>query len=99
MNELSISQQVLSHLAYMQMAVGAEALPVKLENATKEKLGATAFLEHLLAVEVSTTEARGRAFLERFAFDAQPLMDWKLMNEPATAHGSGCQSVIRSRVS
>ena len=78
------------------MAAAAEALPGELEYATSQKLGHTAFLERLLAVEVSATEIRRRASLERFAslpspfrledfdFDAQPSIDKKLVNELAT---------------
>jgi hypothetical protein len=78
------------------MAAAVEALPAELEYAATQKLGHTAFLERLLEVEVSATETRRRASLERFAslpspfrisdfdFDAQPSIDRKLVNELAT---------------
>jgi DNA replication protein DnaC len=96
MTENSIYQQARSHLAYLRMAAAAEALPAELDHAAKEKLGHTAFLERLLGVEVSATETRRRASLERFAslpspfrledfdFDAQPSIDRKLVAELAT---------------
>ncbi len=92
----SLYQEARSHLAYLRMAAAAEALPAELEYATSQKLGHTAFLERLLQVEVSATEIRRRASLERFAslpspfrledfdFDAQPSIDKKLVNELAT---------------
>jgi DNA replication protein DnaC len=96
MSDNSIYQQARSHLAYLRMASAAEALPAELEYAATQKLGHTAFLERLLDVEVTATEARRRASLERFAslpspfrlsdfdFDAQPSIDKKLVNELAT---------------
>jgi DNA replication protein DnaC len=96
MSDNSIYQQARSHLAYLRMASAAEALPAELEYAATQKLGHTAFLERLLEVEVTATEARRRASLERFAslpspfrlsdfdFDAQPSIDKKLVNELAT---------------
>ena len=96
MSDNSLYQEARSHLAYLRMAAAAEALPAELEYAATQKLGHTAFLERLLAVEVSATEIRRRASLERFAslpspfrledfdFDAQPSIDKKLVNELAT---------------
>src|SRR5271165_1390158 len=96
MSNNSIYQQARSHLAYLRMAVAAESLPAELEYAATQTLGHTAFLERLLDVEVSATETRRRASLERFAslpspfrvddfdFDAQPSIDKKLVNELAT---------------
>jgi len=66
------------------------------ERARKEKLSHTAFLEHLLEIEVEATEARRLAGRLRFAslpapwtladfdFDAQPALDRKLVDELAT---------------
>lgn len=96
MSEQSIDQRARAHLAFLRMAAAAEALPQELEFAAAEKLGHTAFLERLLEVEVTATEARRRTSLERFAslpspfrladfdFDAQPSIDRKLVNELAT---------------
>jgi len=96
MSDNSIYQQARSHLAYLRMAAAAEALPGELEHAAAHDLGHTAFLERLLDVEVTATETRRRASLERFAslpspfrlsdfdFDAQPSIDKKLVNELAT---------------
>jgi DNA replication protein DnaC len=96
MSDNSLYQEARSHLAYLRMASAAEALPAELEYAATQKLGHTAFLERLLAVEVSATEIRRRASLERFAslpspfrledfdFDAQPSIDKKLVNELST---------------
>jgi DNA replication protein DnaC len=96
MSEDSIYQQLRAHLAYLRLAAAAEALPGELDHAKANKLGHTAFLERLLAVEVGATELRRRASLERFAslpsqwrladfdFDAQPSVDKKTVNELAT---------------
>ena len=96
MSDNSVYQQARSHLAYLRMTAAAEALPAELEYAATQQLGHTAFLERLLDVEVSATEIRRRASLERFAslpspfrledfdFDAQPSIDKKLVNELAT---------------
>ena len=96
MSDNSIYQQARSHLAYLRLAAAAEALPGELEHAAANDLGHTAFLERLLEVEVTATETRRRASLERFAslpspfrlsdfdFDAQPSIDKKLVNELAT---------------
>jgi DNA replication protein DnaC len=96
MSSASLYQQARSHLAYLRLAAAAEALPACLEHAASENLGHTAFLERLLDVEVTATEARRRASLERFAslpspfglddfdFDAQPGIDKELVRELAT---------------
>jgi DNA replication protein DnaC len=96
MTDQSVYQQARSHLAHLRMQAAAEALPAELEYAASQKLGHTAFLERLLAVEVTATDARRRASLERFAslpspftisdfdFDAQPSIDKKLVDELAT---------------
>ncbi len=96
MTDSSTYQQLRSHLAYLRLTAAAEALPAELEHAAKAKLGHTAFLERLLDVEVTATEERRRASLERFAslpapwrlddfdFDAQPSVDRSLVNELGT---------------
>jgi DNA replication protein DnaC len=95
-SENSIYQKLRGHLAYLRLAAAAEALPTILEDAAKNKLGHTAFLERLLDVEVAATELRRHAGLERFAslpapwrlddfdFDAQPSVDRRLVNELGT---------------
>ena len=95
-SDASTYQQLRSHLAYLRLAAAAEALPGELDHAKANKLGHTAFLERLLAVEVDATELRRRASLERFAslpspwrlgdfdFAAQPSVDQSLVNELAT---------------
>jgi hypothetical protein len=96
MSDASIYQQLRGHLAYLRLSAAAEALPGELDHAKAHKLGHTAFLERLLAVEVGATELRRRASLERFAslpspwrledfdFSAQPSVDRSLVNELAT---------------
>jgi DNA replication protein DnaC len=96
MSEASTYQQLRSHLAYLRLGSAAEALPAELDHAKEHKLGHSAFLERLLGIEVSATELRRRASLERFAslpspwrledfdFDAQPSVDRSLVNELAT---------------
>lgn len=93
MSENSTYQQLRSHLSTLRLASAAEALPSVLEQAKAERLGHTAMLERLLAIEVEATENRRRASLERFAslpapwrledfdFDAQPSVDKSLVNE------------------
>jgi DNA replication protein DnaC len=94
--ETSLYQQLRAHLATLRLAAAAEALPGVLEQATAERLGHTALLERLLAIEVAATRARRLASLERFAslpapwrlsdfdFDAQPSVDRALVNELGT---------------
>jgi len=96
MSEASIYQQLRGHLATLRLAAAAEALPSVLEQARTEKLGPTALLERLLAIEVAATTARRLLSLERFAalpapwrladfdFDAQPSVDRALVNELGT---------------
>jgi DNA replication protein DnaC len=96
MSEDSLYQQLRGHLSYLRMYASAEVLPEELDYATKKNLTHTAFLKRLLEVEVSATEARRRAGLERFArlpapwrisdfdFDAQPAVDKKMVEELAT---------------
>jgi DNA replication protein DnaC len=95
-SENSTYQQVRGHLATLRLAAAAEALPAELERATADKLSHTAFLQRLLQVEVTATEARRQASLARFAclpapwrltdfdFDAQPSVDRKLVDELGT---------------
>jgi hypothetical protein len=95
-SEASVYQALRGHLATLRLAAAAEALPGVLEAAREEALGHTAMLERLLGIEVTATEARRRASLERFAslpapwrladfdFDAQPSVDRSLVNELAT---------------
>lgn len=96
MTENSTYQQLRGHLAYLRLAAAAEALPAELDHAQAKKLSHTAFLERLLAVEVTATEVRRHAGLARFAnlpapwrlsdfdFDAQPSIDRALVNELGT---------------
>ena len=96
MSESSTYQQIRSHLAYLRLSAAAEALPGELDHARQHKLGHSEFLARLLEVEVTATEIRRRAGLERFAclpspwtledfdFSAQPSVDKKLMNELGT---------------
>jgi DNA replication protein DnaC len=92
----SVYQQLRSHLAELRLTAAAEALPAELDHARSGQLTHTAFLERLLAVEVTATQARRQASLARFAclpapwqisdfdFDAQPAVDRKLIHELAT---------------
>jgi DNA replication protein DnaC len=92
-SEASVYQQLRSHLAELRLTAAAEALPAELDHAAASNLSHTAFLERLLAVEVTATTARRQASLARFAclpapwqladfdFDAQPSVDRKLVAE------------------
>ena len=96
MSEASTYQRLRGHLAALRLTAAAEALPGELDHAGTEQLGHTAFLERLLAVEVTAAEQRRQASLARFAclpapwqlsdfdFDAQPSVDRKLVTELAT---------------
>ena len=96
MSESSACQQLRGHLAELRLAAAAEALPAELDHAAAGNLSHTAFLERLLAVEVTATAARRQASLARFAclpapwrlsdfdFDAQPSVDRKLIAELGT---------------
>ncbi len=96
MNRDSLYQQLRSHLAYLNLAAAAEALPGALDHATKTKQNHTEFLERLLHIEVDATEARRRAGRLRFAnfpapwrlddfdFSAQPGIDEALMRDLAS---------------
>ena len=92
----SVYQQLRGHLTNLKLNASAEALPRIIEQAAAEKLSLTAALERLLAIEVTTAEARrltGRlrfaclpspASLDDFDYDAQPGVDRRLVNELAT---------------
>jgi DNA replication protein DnaC len=96
MSGTSDYQRLRSHLAFLRMTAAAEALPALLDEATKNRLSHSAFLERLLAVEVDAVEARRQISLARFAslpspftladfdFSAQPSVDPKLIAELAT---------------
>jgi DNA replication protein DnaC len=89
-------QQLRAHLATLKLHTAAEHLPSVLATADAEGWSMTATLEHLLATEVSATEARRLAGRLRFAslptpatladfdFDAAPGVDRKLIEELAT---------------
>jgi DNA replication protein DnaC len=95
-SESSVYQRLRSHLAELRLAAAAEALPAQLDHARDNQLSHTAFLERLLAIEVTVTQARRQASLARFAclpapwqladfdFDAQPSVDRKLVAELGT---------------
>jgi DNA replication protein DnaC len=95
-SDASVYQQLRSHLAELRLTAAAEALPGALDQASASNLSHTAFLERLLAVEVTATTARRQASLARFAclpapwqlsdfdFDAQPSVDRKLVAELGT---------------
>jgi DNA replication protein DnaC len=95
-SESSLYQQLRSHLAELRLTAAAEALPAQLDHARDASLSHTAFLERLLAAEVTATRARRQASLARFAclpapwqisdfdFDAQPSLDRKLIHDLAT---------------
>ena len=95
-SEASVYQQLRGHLAELRLTAAAEALPGELDHASAAGLSHTAFLERLLAAEVTATTARRQASLARFAclpapwrisdfdFDAQPSVDRKLIAELAT---------------
>jgi DNA replication protein DnaC len=92
----STYQQLRTHLTYLRLSAAAEALAQELEHARLEDLSHSAFLERLLAIEVTATEDRRllgrRRFacfpapwtLEQFDFDAQPAVDRKMVHELAT---------------
>ena len=89
-------QQLRQHLHYLRLDAAAEVLPAQLEQAGKEKLSHTAFLERLLGHEVEVTEARRLAGRLRFAslpapwslddfdYDAQPTLDRAVVDDLAT---------------
>jgi len=95
-NQHAVYQQLRPHLAYLQLRAAAEALPAELERASSDKLSHTAFLEHLLGLEVKVAHERRLAGRLRFAnfptpwrlddfdFDAQPSVDRKLVEDLAT---------------
>jgi len=95
-SESSLYQQLRTHLAELRLTAAAEALPAQLDHARDASLSHTAFLERLLAAEVTATRARRQASLARFAclpapwqisdfdFDAQPSLDRKLIHDLAT---------------
>ncbi len=92
----SIYQQLKGHLAELKLADAAEALPRILDQAQAEDWSLTQTLEHLLAVEVTATDARrlsGRfrfanlptgATLEDFDLDAASGIDRNLLAELGT---------------
>ena len=92
----SIYQQLKGHLAELKLADAAEALPRVLDQAQAEGWSLTQRLEHLLAVEVTATDARrlsGRfrfanlptgATLDDFDLDAASGIDRSLLAELGT---------------
>jgi IstB-like ATP binding protein len=92
----TVYQQLRGHLAYLKLGAVAEQLAPALEAAERDKPGYTQFLADLLTVEVAATEQRRlegrRRFaklpahktLEQFAFDAQPSLDRRLVDDLAT---------------
>ena len=52
MSKDSVYQQLRSHLAYLNLAAAAEALPAHLDQAHRGGIDHTEFLEGLLRVEV-----------------------------------------------
>ena len=96
MSENQTYQRLRGHLAELRMTAAAEALPAELDRAAADGISHTVFLERLLAVEVTATQARRQASLARFAclpapwqisdfdFDAQPSVDRKLIAELAS---------------
>ena len=94
--QAALYQQLRGHLATLKLHDAAEHLPAVLDAATAEGLSLTAALERLLAIEVSSTEARrltGRlrfaclptpATLEDFDYAAASGVDHKLITELAT---------------
>ncbi|MEZ5371148.1 MAG: IS21-like element helper ATPase IstB [Microthrixaceae bacterium] len=96
MTTTSPYQQLRSHLAYLNLAATAEALPAALDHATKTGQSHTEFLEELLGTEVQATEERrlkGRMRfanfpapwrIEDFDFTAQPSIDEALIRDLAT---------------
>ena len=96
MSDNEVYQRLRGHLAALRMTAAAEALPAELDHARTAQLSHTAFLERLLALEVTAAHARRQASLARFAclpapwqiadfdFDAQPSIDRTLVRELAT---------------
>ncbi|MGB4779084.1 IS21-like element helper ATPase IstB [Microbacterium sp.] len=92
----SIYQQLREHLTDLKLTDAADALPRVLDQAQAEGWTLTTALEHLLRVEVTTTEARrltGRfrfaslptgATLDDFDLDAASGIDRNLLTELAT---------------
>ena len=92
----SIYQQLKGHLTELKLADAAEALPRVLDQAQAEGWSLTQTLEHLLAVEVTATDARrlaGRfrfanlptgATLDDFDLDAASGIDRSLLTELGT---------------
>jgi DNA replication protein DnaC len=94
--EASVYQRLRAHLAALKLYDAAEHLPAVLDQAVAQGWTLTAALEHLLAAEVTATEARRLAGRLRFAclptpatladldYDAAPGLDRKLISELAT---------------
>ncbi len=92
----SVYQQLKGHLTELKLADAADALPRVLDQAQAEGWSLTQALEHLLAVEVTATDARrlsGRfrfanlptgATLDDFDLDAASGIDRSLLAELAT---------------
>lgn len=92
----SIYQQLKGHLSELKLADAADALPRVLDQATAEGWSLTQALEHLLAIEVTATDARrltGRfrfanlptgATLDDFDLDAASGIDRSLLAELGT---------------
>ncbi|MDN5932468.1 MAG: IS21-like element helper ATPase IstB [Pseudonocardia sp.] len=89
-------QQLRDHVHYLELRAVADHLAPALEQAERDKPGYTEFLHTLLDHEVTALHNRrlqgrlqfaklpARRTLEQFDFDAQPLLDRRLVEDLAT---------------
>ena len=94
MSEASVYQRLRGHLAELRLTAAAEALPAELDHAAANNASHTAFLERLLAIEVTATTARRQASLARFACLPAPwrLTDFDLTPSPQSTASSSASS-------
>jgi DNA replication protein DnaC len=83
----SAYQQLRGHLHYLRLEAAAEALPATLDHAKTQQLGHTAFLEHLLGIEVTATQARRQQSRLRFAAFPAP-GGWKTSTSTPNHHST-----------
>jgi DNA replication protein DnaC len=96
MREAECYQRLRAHLAFLRLQAAAEALPDVLDQAREQNLPLLPALERLLAVEVTSTEARRLTGRLRFACLPAP---WRISDYDFAAQPGVDEALIRDLAS